>query len=970
MPQVWPISETFDYGSPAYGSTMIGYLGAVLVAGTKTVGVIHNGYGAGATGARHPTNPGVTNSGIGIIARRESIAVEVDVRATLRKQLVSGPAVPTTHLRRHGVIARCVAGTSQGGGGPFQRLEDVTCYTFEARLVAGNVILGLVRYAGGFETVLTTTPALQVFDGDFVQPHTMRLTVEDSGSDVSLKAYLSGVATVTVASPVVTPKIGAGGPTNVRVSSAVSGSTTGAGGVTVVKSGTGAVPNADVNIAGVTSAEKNLADVLVLEFVDTSAPVSLQGVAGRSGFIVDDEVSGSGVNSVSTCSSFEVRNLADDVIEWRDEWVRALPNLGVAVNDVFGTQGRDLQTHWSRDAAATFAADRLDRVLTEEAVEVGGSAVFGDAAGLGGTSGEFITLAKPQAAFPIPKDPDTLRVSITLWAQITDERDGNELYQITDADETDVLAFGLREGSSGGQVKFQIRIGDPDGTSGAPHIVESVDLASTLFINQTWCFVLIWEAAKSSTSGEGSVRLYAGRFGTFSEVVSDTAVPESFRPTWQVADDSHTIGIHTTTPAQSGDSDLYLQGRVDQLAVFYKALSDAEMERVCNQLTSPTELATLGAVHVCSFEDSEIDDPPTTRFWPTQQPASVDTLTESWNSTTGVSVASGLTVDATQSIRATWSQRSVTDPGSSSYQMSAKLKADYSQAGIAIHATATTNESWSGYWAVVSIGTPCVVCVYRRANDADLLIGCSDDGANLVDVAVDTAFTVKVSAGPSNESVPTGPVVIAASVNGTAIPLQASANSSGVSVNVDGALVDASQDRITSGPHVGMITIADTTPTITDSWQEGSDDAAPPVNSDDFQSMVLPTQQRVVDGNLNDVLSPQFVVQRNTSETSRLVMMDDDRPATWGRRTYEARIYTLRYQGLEFAEIEAIRTFFADGDGPERAFVFDPSGFGSASWEVPGVFQLVEDQFEDEARGGLYTFSFTIEEVPGIAIPS
>lgn len=357
MAQVWPASDTFDHGTPVYGSEVIGYLGLRPDSGSYGRGRIHDGYGAG-TAALIRGDPGDVTAGV---MRRQLFVADVDVAATIRLHAVSGPAT-VAHFTRAGVVARIQGGTLAADGTPEIRHEDVDGYGFTAELLPPNQLrFRLVRWNAGTETVLGTSDQSAADYGHMLSDTTLILVCEQSGGDVILTGKVSQVG---LADPLAASIYQPGGPGGTQSSGS------GAPGGPAPSVGTVLTPPADGGAVG-KGWIKPKDSVPVLTVTDTGGSV-ITGL-GRCGWLADVEQShdSGAVTTVALCSALVVTDTSgDSTVVWRDEFARATPALAESVTDALGTTGRNLGSDWTTDAAS-IATDVLARDTTDEAASVG-----------------------------------------------------------------------------------------------------------------------------------------------------------------------------------------------------------------------------------------------------------------------------------------------------------------------------------------------------------------------------------------------------------------------------------------------------------------------------------------------------------------------------------------------------------------------------------------------------------------------
>ena len=218
MVQILPPDDTFDAGSPAYGSRACLYLGAKLSHTNPVTGIwftsaqpfisrpLHGGYqgqnlGTGVfdfNAAFHNSGTSNSRTSSGVMFRRP-FAADVTVTGIFEMRAFSG-APGIAQLSPRGVIARCQGGTLANDGTADVEYRDGSAYLAAIYQKSGDstLRLGILKVAAGVFSVLLESGALPAGVLDFKKLLTISLTVSGTGATVSLSASATGFGNAAV----------------------------------------------------------------------------------------------------------------------------------------------------------------------------------------------------------------------------------------------------------------------------------------------------------------------------------------------------------------------------------------------------------------------------------------------------------------------------------------------------------------------------------------------------------------------------------------------------------------------------------------------------------------------------------------------------------------------------------------------------------------------------------------------------
>lgn len=218
MVQILPADDTFDAGSPAYGSRACLYLGAKLSHTTPITGIwfanstafvsrpLHGGYqgqnlGTGVydfNAAFHNSGSAAVRSVSGAMFRRP-FAADVTVTGIFEMRTFSG-APGLTYVTPRGVLARCQGGSLANDGTADVEYRDGSAYLAAIYQKSGDSTLrfGILKVAGGVFSVLVESGAIPSGTLDFKKLLTVSLTVTGTSSPVALSATVTGFGNAAV----------------------------------------------------------------------------------------------------------------------------------------------------------------------------------------------------------------------------------------------------------------------------------------------------------------------------------------------------------------------------------------------------------------------------------------------------------------------------------------------------------------------------------------------------------------------------------------------------------------------------------------------------------------------------------------------------------------------------------------------------------------------------------------------------
>lgn len=295
MAQVWPRLDTFDAGTPHYGSILAQWIGC-RPDSTFAYGILCD---YDNDGHPHPHGlGGAADKACGFLWRQalpEDVSVEV--QAYLREDAPGNiPSSPL--LSCIGVLARVSGGSLVADSFSEIHYQNVTAYGFllEADPVTISATFSLVRWNSGTKTVLASfSYSLAAIATDFEQPVGLRLTV----TTVAGNAVLSGVIS------------------NVTVNGAV---------VSNFPLFTAVQDNSASKITGAGRAGMLLGQDRTVLFAP-NFPIDLREKA----------------------TSWTARNPSTDAVLVRDEFMRLNKNVSLFSNSDFGTAGRSVQSAFYHD---------------------------------------------------------------------------------------------------------------------------------------------------------------------------------------------------------------------------------------------------------------------------------------------------------------------------------------------------------------------------------------------------------------------------------------------------------------------------------------------------------------------------------------------------------------------------------------------------------------------------------------------
>lgn len=202
MTQYTPALDTFDAGSPAYNTRVLGWLICMLNTTDYRRGLLNNYYADNVKAGHKAANAAATDE---VAAedefpkgwvRRETFQADVSVRASFYvAQQASGREEPwdPSKLEEFGLLARVQGGSVTGTGTNTVRIITASGYVFRCQGQGDQSMkFELVRYDTGVATVLATTTSTVAWSQaiDWEDNFELMLVVEDATLGVSLKGYL------------------------------------------------------------------------------------------------------------------------------------------------------------------------------------------------------------------------------------------------------------------------------------------------------------------------------------------------------------------------------------------------------------------------------------------------------------------------------------------------------------------------------------------------------------------------------------------------------------------------------------------------------------------------------------------------------------------------------------------------------------------------------------------------------------
>ena len=950
MTQVFPTTDAFAYGTPAYGDLVTGWLN-LQTGGVAPECRLHNGYAGGAASYLVGSNPEQRSTGF---VRRDTFAEDVRVRAVLRKAVKSGVAA-SEHLLRHGVYARITNGTIASASDRAVILEAVTGYGFEIeKATVGDFTVRLVRIDAGTRTVLTSVSGT-VFSGQWTQDHEMILWVQTSGDgSVDLRAQLGGQYIT-----------GGGGGGPIVVGGVLTVSPGGHGGWGTVSSsgaskGSPAIQS-PANIIGPSpgllggGGSGQLVDTPAVTILTWNDPPSsaVTGV-GRCGFRIDSERLVGSAQTLSLCRSFVVEDISDPqnpAVSYRDEFARYASAETETIVDAHGTTGTVVADDYStgRFAENLGVGDAITRATGSEQAQLGNVMDFGNGAVCDGSANAVLVADDWPSIFSgVVAPAATFQVTVAMWLNVTTNQDAGLFRSASGAIGGTEWAFDWEDA---GASTFRLRLVTNTGTYATDAISESA------FVGSTVCYVMSYKAGADASTGDGRVRFYTGAGGMMTlqkEVVVDAADQPAF------GGDGNDVELCRE-----------LDGTVDGLSVFWRELPANEINIVGNQaFGQQAEVADLpGFAHGCDFETRSGND--YLPFYPGG--LSLGTATEVWNGDTGVSNGTGLLPAVAGSRVLTLDQRGERSPTTQTRSLDVTLRGAFSVFGIFLRATQATSghtlTGASGYLVEVGIGSPAPINAYRVVSGVLTRLASQ---AGSIAITEDVAFTLSAAVAEQSGS------KLSASVDGAAVTWTLDGSIGGnATITIGGlAVVDVGPGRVTGGPTSGFAAAADTDATYLNDWTAGTIAATNAAFS--AVSGRMPQEGDGATGDLADVLLAEYALTQRTSTTQagqfRTV---DGHGKRWLLDSYEPRSYRLGVTGLTTTERDALRAFWeahmpvSDGGFPARRIPFSWSAGTQA--DVPGEpddgLWVFDGRISYAYAGVLHTAGFSIVEVQSPITP-
>lgn len=922
MAQLTPAVDDFAAGTPSIGSQVIGYLGLAPDA-TFARGRLADTYGLGSASIVVDATAASTAAGA---VRRQAFAEDVQVSASVRLHAVAG-APTATHFGKAAVFARIQAATLTDDGLQTVRFTAVTCYGFVASKLTGSTVrFELIRWNTGTATVLATADVSAVDVGHFLDEVVLTLKVTANGADVDLEGSVSGLAIVPLVVEVKVAPGGAGGL--ILGGPAFGGPSPGVG--TLLKRGGAPTPQKRAWQVGAT--------IPAISVTDTGGSV-ITG-PGRCGFAMDHEVDhGGGIKTAGRCSLFQV----DEIVEgtptpaWRDEWARAARSLAPTLTDALGTSGAVLAGDWTSDGSSALSV-KLGIHVADDAAELESQVVLGKAALFTPATANELEISDPLLVFPPPPPANQIEFTLAAWWELFVS---GTTYRLFDLGWNTGLNRGFQFDlvRSGTDLQFRARVGDDTGFSAT--------IDGTPYLGERWRYIVTWKANANTGTGEGRVRLYAGRMGSV-VLLHEHIFAGGDEPTlWEAGDQFVRIGEAVDTA-----------GVLDRFSVFDVELTQPQIASICHEQTVLGDELALGVVYHCDFETVEGGTPAT--FVP-EHPAGVTAAGAKLVGANAVASQDPGILPTNADAIVAWSQRRADSAVDQRRKVSVLFGNAQSSAGIVLRGSPLSADPtlYDGYRVDVAPGTPGLVQIVRVRGGVATVLAEQDLGAAGVNVSLGSYQTIEI--GVSQQGGPldlTGPVKLEVEVNDTTVVFVPVAP--GASTNLDGDVVDADQDRILSGLAEGFHTFVETDSMRLDDWAiadlSGGTPQAPP-NS--FPNYTVPGEGDNVTGDLADVLAAEWEITPELLSDRDDVDFDAPYQNRVALGTYEPR--SFRFSGT-LPDPAALATFraFVDAHGSVVGFTFDPSTF--LPTQPAGTFFFVEDSVEIRASGRAYVVQLVIEE--------
>jgi hypothetical protein len=941
--QILPASDDFAWGSPVYGTNVIGWLGARVGTSGWQAGRIHDGYGGAA--ARSEDQADTTGNTVGVI-RRQTPPANVRVAMTSQKVVLSG-AVANAQVKTHAVLARLTGGTLTGDGLSTVRLVNCTCYALTIEWVASPGLwrYKLQRFVAGAATVLATFDDPTALVSMFSAP--IRLTLEvttNGGGDVVLNGYVANASLGASFG-------GTGGPAGSHVVWQAGGS----GGL-LVSTEADPLPGTPLKTGPFSGAPPDFpdaSDTLILSFTDSSG--SKITAAGRFGFGLDPEqdIASPPSHSVSNATVVEVWDLTDPddaVLFLRDEFERVAPLLAEAMIDRFGTAGRNVASDWTCDQASTATAGHyLKRNTGVETAEAPATVDMGQAIPLNGTN-EYLELQTAEHTYPPPALPAGTEITIAIWARLNAGSVGGRTF-LDASIPGDGFAFALEGGGVATHLTFR------GGFGHSPLDVDSDDFDQADYEAQVFCYVAQFKANANPVTGEGRCRFYIGRLGT-ALLISEEVVSAGIRPQW-VSSGTHRVGAF-------GGPSAFFPGTLDELHVFFHELTAAEVAQVCDANTDPSLFKTMGLVagwHLDSFTDIGGTDGKRWAPYFAAVAGGVSTDPADWlREKNGITPVTGLVPVSPASRFVALSQRAADSSITQARTMTFHPAGPTSTGGLVLRAGPGSSQgAFTGYQLLVAPGTPARIALLRVIDGVATAMAEQDALSGTVNVAAAADAEIGLAVSQQPLGGPSGPVLLVATVDGDLVPM-VSLQPGVVLIDVEGQVVDVADERILSGAAEGFHGFIDGTASLFDTWAPGDSGAA--ADPSTFPSYELPAEDDGVTGDLAEVLAPAWEIEVIYPAPVLVTPFDSGHGERRVEESYVHRTFRLQLLGGSDDEIAAIRAFWDEHwnalTGAAIPFAFDPSGY--LDEQIPGVFCFLEDSLEDGYRGNRRFTTFQVEE--------
>lgn len=892
---IWPTFDGLEPTGQPYPQGYYGFLPSVL---DYIEGVLHDGYQPSKPGVAAAS--GVANPTLGPAwVRRQIFRADQEVTVTAYKAAASGSASDQT-LLRHGVIARATGGSSAGSK-PLVRYVDGSAYVMTRQsLGSGNYRFELLRYNAGTVTVLKQTTSAQYEPGTHRNPHQIRLRVTTLGDGtVQLRGYWKTYFDTQFSQ--------------------------------------------------------------VFNVIDGTASRLLG--QGRCGLLLDHEYLSGSAQTISVCSLFEVTDsdsfLSDPgSLAWSDSWERSDRMVAQAFTDRWGTVGRNVLADYSSDGAG-FAGYLLRQTGTGD-----GGAFFptlaayrSHSARLNGSS-DYLELESPGVAL---RDQGTglNRFTIAVWARIDENRDGNELYSFVDQSVSlpqRLMHWGLRVAPQiNGQeaAYFELRVRAAAGSStlatyaSSPFIVEP-------YLTNTYAWVLTYKERADPIQGDGKVRLYVGR-SSRATLLAEVSISPSHAFKLAQTNADHYIGKRFGFTGATVDT--YLKGDIARVAVYYRFLADAEVDRVVDAYQTESQYAQgdaldpIGWENAWNFEDFTLSSG---RNYYLDEV--VGGIAAGWKDLDATTRVTGVLPQYPPVRLDAFAARPLFAAEGQSRKVQVELKGPYDRFGMLFRCRITGDDGiFDGYRVEVGEGTPAAVTVYRVLAGEYTVLGRQPAATGTRNVAVDTPFEFAAECFNLYPDRINGPAAIRVLIDGIAVPLKAL--DSKVSVTLEGYLVDHSVDHLWADLDVFGFGAAPTnTNVLLDDW-----DALAPIDAgvdvDGIANVQIPRETDGADGDLTDLLSVDWRFQ--VSSTARSSSMPT---AAGGQKLAvhdlnEREVYEVRSVQLTEEEEAALAEFWVE-HGSTVPFALDPGRW--VRGHEPGVFRFAPRSYAAEQVQGGRVVSFSL----------